>query len=113
VEKAEFRAGIFRVTQSRGITDLKLTEKLSCSRRASTAQRKPKKRKLWGKGTGRFRTTGSYSAATIRGTEWLVQDTCNSTLTRVKVGVVTVRDKVKKRTIVLRKGKRYVARPRR
>ncbi len=113
VEKAEFHDGIFRVTQSRGITDLKLTEKLSCSRRANAAQRKPKKRKLWGKGTGKFRTTGSYSAATIRGTEWLVQDTCNSTLTRVKQGVVTVRDKVKKKTVVVRKGKPYVARARR
>ena len=93
VEKAEFRQGIFRITQSRGITDLKLTEALNCSKRgAKAAQRKPKKRKLWGKGTGRFRTTGSYSAATIRGTEWLVQDTCTATLTRVKTGVVTVRE---------------------
>ena len=38
-------------------------------------QKKPKRRKLWGKGTGKFRTTGNYSAATVRGTEWLVQDT--------------------------------------
>jgi hypothetical protein len=30
----------------------------------------------------------------------------------VKTGVVRVRDKVKKRTIVLRKGKRYTARAR-
>ncbi len=113
IEKAEFWAGIFRVTQARGITDLKLTERLSCSRRASAAQRKPKKRRLWGKGTGKFRTTGSYSAATVRGTEWLVQDTCTTTLTRVKTGVVTVRDKVKKKTVVVRKGKPYVARARR
>ena len=112
-EKAEFRDGIFRVTQSRGITDLKLTEALSCSKRASAAQKKPKKRKLWGKGTGKFRTTGSYSAATIRGTEWLVQDTCTTTLTRVKTGVVSVRDKVKGRTIILRAGKRYTARAKR
>jgi hypothetical protein len=111
--KAEFRDGIFRITQSRGITDLKLTEALNCPRgRASAAQRKPKKRKLWGKGTGKFRTTGSYSAATIRGTEWLVQDTCTTTLTRVRQGVVAVRDKVKKRTIVLRAPRSYTARAR-
>jgi hypothetical protein len=113
-EKAEFRDGIFLLTQSRGITDLKLTEALNCRRaRASTAQRKPKKRKLWGKGTGKFRTTGSYSAATIRGTEWLVQDTCTTTFTRVRTGVVAVRDKVKKRTIIRRAGQTYTARARR
>ena len=80
--------------------------------RASAAQKKPKKRKLWGKGTGKFRTTGSYSAATIRGTEWLVEDTCTTTLTRVKVGVVSIRDKVKKKTIIRRAGQRYIARKR-
>ena len=114
VETAEFRAGIFRITQSRGITDLRLTEKLSCSRRASAAQRKKvKKRRLWGKGSGRFRTTGSYAAATVRGTEWLVQDTCTSTLVRVREGSVTVRDKVARRTVIVRAGRRYVARARR
>ena len=28
--------------------------------------------KLWGSGKGKFRTTGKYSAATVRGTIWLV-----------------------------------------
>jgi len=31
----------------------------------------------------------------------------------VKVGVVAVRDNVKKKTLVLRAGKRYIAKPRR
>ena len=103
------------VTQSRGITDLKLTEALArCPKRgARAAAKKPKSRKLWGKGSGEFRTTGNYSAATVRGTEWLVQDTCAGTLTRVRQGAVSVRDKVKKRTIIVRAGKRYLARPRR
>jgi hypothetical protein len=115
VEKAEFHDGIFRVTQSRGITDLKLTEALAaCPKRsARAAAKKPKSRKLWGKGSGKFRTTGNYSAATIRGTEWLVQDSCAGTLTRVRQGTVSVRDKVKKRTVLVRAGKRYLARPRR
>jgi hypothetical protein len=34
-------------------------------------------------------------------------------LTRVKAGVVAVRDAVKRRTVVLRAGKSYLARPRR
>ena len=75
-EKAQFRQGIFLLTQKAGITDLKLTEALSCPKRgAKAAAKKPKSRKLWGKGSGKFRTTGNYSAATVRGTEWLVQDT--------------------------------------
>ena len=53
------------------------------------------------------------SAATVRGTRWLVQDTCTTTLTRVTQGSVSVRDDVRKRTVVVRKGKRYIARARR
>ena len=113
-DKAEFYDGMFIVTQSGGITDLKLSEKLDCSTRAKrAAQKKPKKRKLWGKGTGKFRTTGSYSAATVRGTTWLVEDTCTTTLTRVTQGVVAVRDNVKRKTILVKKGKRYTARQKR
>ena len=82
-------------------------------RSARAAQRKPKTRKLWGKGSGKFRTTGSYSAATVRGTEWLVQDSCSGTLTRVTQGVVAVRDNVKKKTFLVRGPRgRYTAKPR-
>jgi len=112
-ETATFYDGIFRLTQSKGITDLKLVEALAkCPRRgrAATAAKKPKKRKLWGNGKGSFRTTGKYSAATVRGTKWLVEDSCRGTLTRVKQGSVKVRHG--KRTIILRAGKRYLARPR-
>ncbi len=49
----------------------------------------------------------------MRGTKWLVQDTCAGTLTRVTQGAVTVRDSVRKRNVVVRKGKRYLAQPRR
>ena len=94
-ETAQLRDGLFKVTQSRGITDLKLTEALALPEAASAAAKKPKKRKLWGNGKGTFRTTGKYSAATVRGTKWLVQDSCTTTLTRVTTGAVTVRDKPK------------------
>jgi hypothetical protein len=115
VQSVRLKDGWFRVSFSRGITDFTLNEPLArCSKRASAAQRKRKSRKLWGNGTGRFRTTGNYSAATVRGTRWLVQDTCAGTRTRVKQGRVAVRDKVRRRTVVLR-GPRgnYLARPRR
>jgi CSLREA domain-containing protein len=115
---ADFYGGIFKLGQTKGtnpITTLKLVEKLSCkaSGKASAAAKKKKKRRLWGDGKGKFRTEGSYSSATVRGTKWLVQDTCTSTLTRVKRGRVAVRDFVKKKTVLVRAGKKYIARAKR
>jgi hypothetical protein len=112
-EVAKFFDGIFKVTQAGDITTLTLTEPLApCGKGARAAAKKPKTRKLWGEGKGKFRTKGQYSAATIRGTKWLVEDGCRFTRTRVTQGTVTVRDEVKKKSIVLRKGKSYTARPR-
>ena len=45
---------------------------------------------LWGNGKGKFRTSGKYSSATVRGTIWLVQDRCEGTLTKVSRGTVQV-----------------------
>ena len=115
-QTATFSEGIFLVTQSGSTTDLELVEALAaCPKRgkAAGAASKPKERHLWGDGKGAFRTKGSYSAATVRGTHWLVQDTCAGTLTRVVTGVVAVRDNVKHKTLTLRAGKRYTARPKR
>ena len=112
-QRATFYAGIFRITQTGATVDLTLTEPLAAckSKRASAAQRKAKSRKLWGDGKGKFRTRGRYSAATVRGTIWLVQDSCAGTLTRVRQGVVSVRDR--KRTVLVRAGRSYLAKPRR
>jgi hypothetical protein len=114
-QSARFYDGVFKVTQSAGVTDLTLNEPLApCGKagKASAAAKKPKTRKLWGDGSGSFRTKGQYSAATVRGTNWFVQDSCAGTLTKVARGVVAVRDNVKHKTIVLRAGKSYLARPR-
>ena len=105
---ATFYDGIFKLSQSGGITTLTLTEKLApCAKasRASAAAKKPKTRKLWGNGKGKFRTRGQYGAATIRGTKWLLQDGCRYTLTRVTQGAVNFRDEVKRKTVIVRKGK--------
>jgi hypothetical protein len=111
--KATFYSGVFKLSQAHGITTLTLSEKLNCSKRArAAAKKKPRTRKLWGSGKGRFRTKGTYSAATVRGTKWLVRDTCTSTKTTVRKGSVRVRDAVKKRTVVVRAGKSYTARRR-
>jgi hypothetical protein len=115
VQSVRLFDGWFRVSFSGGITNFTLNEPLArCPRRGSAAQRKPKSRKLWGNGKGRFRTTGNYSAATVRGTRWLVQDTCAGTRTRVTQGSVRVRDRIRRRTVTV-SGPRgsYLARPRR
>ena len=49
----------------------------------------------------------------MRGTNWMVQDGCTSTLTKVKRGSVTVRDFVKKKTVIVKAGKQYVAKQKR
>ena len=118
-QTATFYDGIFKLTLRRTTTDLTLSQPLAkCPKRkhaahAAAKKKKPKTRKLWGDGSGSFRTRGHYSAATVRGTRWLVQDSCAGTLTRVKKGVVSVRDNVRRKTIILRAGKHYLAKPRR
>ncbi|HEX2412807.1 MAG TPA: choice-of-anchor Q domain-containing protein [Solirubrobacteraceae bacterium] len=112
-QKARFWDGIFRLHQRRRIMELTLVEKLArCKAQsdASAAAKRKRKRRLWGSGRGRFRTRGQYSSATVRGTKWLTQDTCAGTLTRVVKGKVSVRDRVLRKTIRLKKGQRYLAR---
>jgi hypothetical protein len=109
-DKADFFDGLFKISQSKGTTTLTLTEALDCRTKARTAAKKPKSRKLWGSGKGKFRTKGSYSAATVRGTKWLVKDTCTSTTTTVTQGVVQVEDFVTHKKKTVRKGKHYTAR---
>ena len=93
------------------MTSLQLAEKLAtCAKASTSAGKKKKTRKLWGEGKGTFRTDGKFSSATVRGTKWLVQDTCAGTLTKVSQGVVLVRDFKRKKNITVRAGKQYLAR---
>jgi hypothetical protein len=117
VESALFYDGIFTVRLSGGVTELRLTEQLArCPKAAKAAasakKKKPKTRKLWGDGSGSFRTRGQYSSATVRGTRWLVQDSCGKTLTRVRKGVVQVQDFVKHKKVLVRAPKSYTAKQR-
>jgi virginiamycin B lyase len=94
-QTAEFHDGQFSVTQTRtGITELGLVGALSCPKSritASAAAAKKKKRTLWAKDThGSYRTRGSSSVATVRGTEWKTTDTCRGTTIYVKHGSVSV-----------------------
>jgi hypothetical protein len=59
---------------------------------------------------GRFRTRGRYSAATVRGTAWTTSDRCDGTLTSVRRGTVLVTDLVRRVSVTVHAGHRYLAR---
>jgi hypothetical protein len=118
-----FRGGLFEVRQSKvagGLTELVLRgQAASCHRpdasgAAASRHKRRARRALWGSVRhGSFRTRGSNSVATVRGTVWYVEDRCDGTLTRVVRGSVLVRDLRHHRTIVVRAGHHYLARVRR
>jgi hypothetical protein len=67
-------------------------------------------RKLWGSGSGNYKTVGSHGSATVRGTIWLVADRCDgSTLFKVRRGTVVVRDFIEQSSVVLGAGQSYIA----
>ena len=115
-QSGTFRGGLFKLGQPKSakpVTELKLTGRLRCGRRSGTARAAARRsRRLFGNAQGRFRTRGRNSTATVRGTQWLVKDTCAGTLTRVMRGSVVVRDLVKRRKVTLRAGQSYMARAR-
>jgi hypothetical protein len=118
LQSTDFFEGVFRVTQARnGVATMVLTggSFRSCGRGrgASASQSKKKIRHLWGDGKGKFRTKGRYAAAALRGTRWDTIDRCDGTLVRVTVGRVVVTDLVRRRTVVVRAGRQYLARARR
>ena len=90
VSKAVFSEGKFTVTQGRGddpLVTLTLTGPSYadvCDGATTARKRKRRVRRLWGDGKGSFRTSGRYSAATVRGTRWLTEDRCDGTVTRVR-----------------------------
>ena len=111
-QSAWFWEGKFVITRTTGITELRMRGgnfRVCSASGAKAAQRRRKVRRLFGEGKGRFRTRGRFSSATVRGTEWWIEDDCSGTSTIVRKGVVDVRDLVKRRTIRLRSGQRYRA----
>jgi hypothetical protein len=119
-QAAIFHGGLFEVRQpatAGGLTELVLRGALTgCSSRgaraAATSKKKRKPpRRLWGNDSkGKFRTRGGSSVATVRGTAWYVEDRCDGTLTRVSKGSVSVYDRGRKRTVIVRAGHSYLAR---
>jgi hypothetical protein len=119
-QSAIFHGGLFEVRQPQGaggLTELVLRGALTgCSsggaRAAAVSKKKKRKppRRLWGSDSqGKFRTRGGNSVATVRGTAWYVEDRCDGTLTRVSKGSVSVYDRGRHRTVVVRAGHSYLA----
>jgi hypothetical protein len=115
VEAGDFQAGIFEVRQDpaeHGLTELRIRDdqavrKACGSTGGGSTVRQPGKRlfgRLLGKATGRFRTRGRFSSATVRGTNWGVRDRCDGTLTVVRRGVVVVTDLGRQKNFVVRAG---------
>jgi len=127
-QTAQFYAGVFQIKQRRAArrmtTDLVVRASVSRARRlcratggakgavaqAAARGRKQTVSRLWGNGKGRFRTVTRHSAATVRGTLWLTEERCDGTLTTVRRGRVAVRDTNRRKTVLVRAGRSYLAR---
>ena len=120
-QSGKFSQGLFQVLQSRarrarGLTEIRLKggnfRRCRTGRRgrAGAAQvRRRTIRRTRSNTSGRFRARGRSSAGTSRGTVWITADRCDGTLTTVKRGKVAVRDFRRKKTIIVRAGKSYLA----
>ena len=126
VQHARFSGATFKVGQPRGkgrvvSIDLQHGDFESCDAAprsrpksrttARAAARSKRVRAIFGSGKGRFRTKGRHAAATVRGTVWSIEDRCDATVTTVREGVVDVEDFTNGRTVAVRAGRSYTARP--
>lgn len=129
-QRATFKYGVFTVLQGptrRADGPLTTTLKMSgplvgCRsqdrfglKSLESSSRGGKGRRLWGSGSGKFRTSGKHGrSGSVRGTTWQVADLCNG---RTKIqsisGLVEARDFGKpKFKRLLRSGQSYITQPR-
>jgi hypothetical protein len=130
-QKGTFGGAVFRLNQARrgaatGLVTLTLLEGAfkgaptyaTCkaphraSDRVASAASSKTLQLLRASATGKFRTRGKYSAATVRGTRWTTADRCDGTLTRDITDSVAVTDFVRHKTIILHAGQSYLAKSR-
>jgi hypothetical protein len=128
-QTATLAGGVFKVTQvrkgiSKGMTDFNLIESAfqgaptyaTCKSNykqtgyATIASLSSKTLQLLKvSGHGKFRTTGRFSSATVRGTIYTVADRCDGTLTHVIRDTVLVDDFARHKIILLHAGQSYLA----
>lgn len=121
-QTGRFFRGVFRVQQNPsagGLVDLVIRDNLPGSACQAAAARTAARAAalnqrvlglLRGTAKGRFRTTGRFAAATVRGTDWGVRDRCDGTLTVVRSGVVVVRDFRLHKNVIVHARQTYLAR---
>ena len=127
-QTASLTGGIFKLSQdrsgiSKGLTNFNLVEsafqgapsyslckaKKSADEATVAALSSKTLQLLKVSGHGKFKTTGRYSSATVRGTIYTVADKCDGTLTHVIRDTVLVDDFVRHKTILLHAGQSYLA----
>jgi hypothetical protein len=124
-QTGKFSLGVFRTKQTKSsalttatllgggnfVSGCKRASKTRRLAKGLTAARKRPSRRLFANVKGRFRTRGRHSTATVRGTQYLVKDSCAGTTTKVVKGSVVVQDLVKHKKHIIRAGHSYLARP--
>ncbi len=103
--------------------EIKLKGALNCGRKARRQRREDllgysagakahaaaRARRVWGSGSGRYRTRGRGGTASVVGTTWLTKDTCKGTKFKVTEGKgVRVKDFGKRKGILLEPGESYL-----
>jgi hypothetical protein len=96
LQSADFYDGAFTVSQNKAsapLTELTLKggDFNGCQAGAkgkSNVFAARARRRLWGRGKGRFRTRGRNGTATVRGTTWLTEDLCEGTMATSRSGEV-------------------------
>ena len=132
-QKGTFGGAVFKLSQAtrgagKGLVTLTLVEGAGFKGAPTYATcKKPKKKAgdasaaaasskalqlLHASAKGKFKTSGRYAAATVRGTKWTITDRCDGTLTHDITDSVAVTDFVHHKTIILHAGQSYLAKAR-
>jgi hypothetical protein len=111
LDSGDFQAGTFEIRQDAaepGLTELRIRDDPKARAACSPGSTRVFGR-LLGDASGRFRTRGRQSVATVRGTQWGVRNRCDGTLTIVRRGVVVVTDLARHKRVVVRAGHSFLA----
>jgi hypothetical protein len=110
-------AATIRQIPGRRVTTMLTVERPACAQsagRAAEAARAPRRLRVKSRRRpGRWKVAGRYSIGASFGTTWTTVEECSRTTTIVRRGRVRVYDRVKRRSVTVSAGHRYVARRKR
>jgi hypothetical protein len=115
-QTAEFYAGVFVIRQGKQ-SDQTVARLRGAQQCGADAAKEPfaarkRKPKLWGNGSGNFASQGNHGTAAVRGTTWLLFESCGGiTGTQVKKGVVAFRNHYTGQTTLVRAPGTAIAQP--